>query len=79
MTEMELKLLVRQTVSETLISLGIDHNDPIEMQADFRHLREWRRSVNSVKRYGFMTAVGVVITGLLGAIWVGLRSMTNGS
>lgn len=70
MTEAEVRRIVTETVEQTLLRLGIDSTDPIELQADMKHLRDWRQSVNTVKKQSLMTAVGIVTTGILGLIWV---------
>ncbi|MBW3099276.1 hypothetical protein [Pseudohoeflea coraliihabitans] len=72
MTDDEVRKIVADTVAETLIRLGIDAHDPKEMQADMQHLRNWRQSVNTVKRQSLLTAVGVVTTGILGLIYMAL-------
>ena len=70
MTEAEIKRIVSETVNDTLMKLGIDAKDPIELQADMQHLRAWRESINTVKRQSLLTAVGVLTTGILGLIYV---------
>lgn len=70
MTEGEIKKIVSETVNETLLKLGIDASDPIELQADMQHLRAWRESVKTVKRQSLMTAIGIITTGILGLIYV---------
>lgn len=44
LTRDELKAIVRESVHETLVSLGIDSSDPIEVQKDFAHLRAAREA-----------------------------------
>lgn len=73
MTEAETRKVVAETVAETLLKLGIDATDPIELQKDMQHLRAWRESVATVKRQGMITAVGIIIAGVLGLIWVSIR------
>lgn len=73
MTEHELKKIVAEAVSETLLQLGIDASDPVEMQKDMAHLRAWRESVNTVKQQGLVTAIGILVAGALGLIWLALR------
>lgn len=73
MTESEIKKIVAETVVETLIRLGVDATDPIEVQKDFQHLRAWRNSINTVQRQGIMTAVGVLTVGVLGVIWLAIK------
>jgi hypothetical protein len=73
MTEHELKKIVAEAVAETLLQLGIDASDPVEMQKDMAHLRSWRESVATVKQQGLITAIGVITVGMLGLIWLGLK------
>lgn len=73
MTEHEIRKIVAETVAETLLKLGIDTADPIELQRDMQHLRQWRESIATVKRQGLITAVGIIIAGVLGLIWVSLK------
>lgn len=75
--QQQLDKLVSSSVKATLLSLGIAHNDPIEMQKDFQHLRDWRESMEQVKQKGMLTAVGILVTGALAAIWLGLKGFLN--
>jgi hypothetical protein len=72
-TREELKALMKETVEETFIMLGVKIDDPIEVQKDFQHLREWRLTTASIKAKAMIAAVGVVTTGALAAIWVGFK------
>jgi hypothetical protein len=80
MTEAEIKQIVTQSakaaVQETLLLLGVDVSKPEaiqEMQLDFAHTRKWRKSVETVQRQGLMAAVGVLVSGMAGAIYMALR------
>lgn len=66
MTEDEFKKVITSTVRETLTNLGCQTDDPIEMQKDFAHLREWRSSTDAIKKKGTLTAVGFIIAAILG-------------
>lgn len=79
MTENEVREIAqaaaRAAVHEMMITIGVDASKPeamIEMQKDFQSLREWRRSMESVRRHGLLTAVGVIVVGILGLIWMDL-------
>jgi hypothetical protein len=72
-TEHEVKKIVAEAVAETLLTLGIDTTDPVELQKDMAHLRAWRESVATVKRQSLVTAVGIVIAGVLGLLWLGFK------
>lgn len=73
MTEAEIRKVVADAVAETLLKLGIDAADPLELQRDMQHLRAWRESVDTVKRQGIITAVGILIAGMIGLVWVSIK------
>lgn len=73
MTEHEIRRIVSETVNETLTRLGVDTEDPLEFQRDLQHLRAWRESVATVKQQSLVTAVGIIIAGALGLMWLALR------
>lgn len=66
----------RNAVREVFLSLGIKLDDAIEVQADMRHLRSWRQSVEKVKTQSLMSAVIVITTGVLGLIWIAVKGPT---
>lgn len=81
LTEQEISLLVEGTakkaaeeaVAKTLLTFGFDAANPLEVQRDLQHLREWRQAVGTIKKQSLMTAVGILTAGVLGAIWFMLR------
>ena len=73
--EQDIRRIVRDSVRETLVELGISHDDPIEMQKDFQHLREWRLATAMIRRKGLLTILGLAIAGMAAALWVGLKQM----
>lgn len=77
MDEREVRKIVAEAVKETLVSLGIPADDPLEVQRDMQHLRAWRESVATVKRQGLMTAIGILTAGILGAIWMAFKGTGN--
>ena len=74
MTNLEVRTLIVDTVNTTLMQLGIEHNDPLEMQRDFQHLRDWRMSMERIKNRTVVTAVGVVVAAIMAALWIGLKA-----
>lgn len=76
MTEAEIIALVERTASEaaskavkeTLVALGLNVNDPFEVQADMQHLRAWRHSIGTVKKQGLLTAVGILVAGFIALV-----------
>lgn len=69
----EASALVSEAVRQTLLQLGIDSANPLEMQRDFQHLRQWRRAGEDLRGKGLMVLVSVFLTGLVGLLLVGVR------
>ncbi|SFI47557.1 phage terminase large subunit [Bradyrhizobium sp. Gha] len=44
-----------------------------EIRADFQHLRRWRKSVEQAQSYTFKAVISVIATGLMGAVWLGVK------
>jgi hypothetical protein len=64
----------KEAVRDMLERLGVDADDFVEVQKDFQHLRDWRLSVAAIKRQGLISAVGVLTMGMLGLIWMALKT-----
>ncbi|MCP4897729.1 MAG: hypothetical protein GY906_12215 [bacterium] len=75
LTKDEVDVVVTATVKKTLIAMGIDACDPIEMQRDFQMLRDWRKASTSVRAKILMTAIGLLTAGALGALLIGVKSV----
>lgn len=73
LTATQLRALVKETVEETLLTLGVDVEDPLEMQKDFKMMRDLREGVSVIRRSTIKTIIGVVITGALGLLWLGFK------
>lgn len=65
--------IVSKVVASVLNSLGIEDDDRKELRADFQHLRRWRKSVEQAQSYTFKAVITVVATGLMGAVWLGVK------
>jgi|SRR5260370_19920799 hypothetical protein len=65
--------LVTKTVATILISFGIEEGDRRELRADFQHLRRWRKSVEQAQSYTFRAVITIIVTGLVGAAWLGVK------
>ena len=63
--------LIRQAVTETLTTLGIDATQPIEVQKDMAHLRASRKGSETTKALVKKTAVPIIVVGVLAAVWGG--------
>jgi hypothetical protein len=67
--------VILKTVATILTSFGIEEEDRRELRADFQHLRRWRRSVEQAQSYTFKAVITVIVTGLVGAVWLGVKVM----
>lgn len=45
-----------------------------ELRADLAHLRRWRRSVEQAQSYTFKAMITVIVTGFVGAVWLGIKA-----
>jgi hypothetical protein len=66
--------VVLKAVATILTSFGIEEEDRKELRADFLHLRKWRKSVEQAQSYTFKTMITVIATGLVGALWMGIKA-----
>jgi len=67
--------VVLKAVATILTSFGMDEEDRAELKADFVHLRKWRKSVEQAQGFALKAAITVIVSGLLGALWLGLKTM----
>ena len=71
----DIDAIALKAVATTLTSFGIDEDDRRELRADLQHLRRWRKSVEQAQSYTFKAAITVIVAGLVGAIWLGVKVM----
>ncbi|MGC2810720.1 MAG: hypothetical protein WA303_10120 [Bradyrhizobium sp.] len=69
----DLDAVVLKTIANILTSFGIEEEDRRELRADFQHLRRWRKSVEQVQSYTFKAVITVIVTGFVGAVWLGAK------
>jgi hypothetical protein len=67
--------VVLKTIATILTSFGIEEEDRRELRADFQHLRRWRKSVEQAQSYTFKAVITIIVTGLVGAAWLGVKIM----
>lgn len=77
LTPEEARVIIRETVRESFLLLGVKLDDPIEVQKDFQHLREWRQTSESIKKKGMLAATGIIVSGLLAAVWIGIKEFLH--
>jgi ABC-type transporter Mla maintaining outer membrane lipid asymmetry permease subunit MlaE len=71
----DIDAIVSRTIVTILTSFGIDEEVRREIRADFQHLRRWRKSVEQAQSYTFKAVITVIVTGFLGAVWLGVKIM----
>ncbi len=69
----EIDAVVLRAMATILTSFGIEEEDRKELRADFEHLRRWRKSVEQAQTYTFKAVITVIVAGLVGAIWLGVK------
>lgn len=70
----EIDAIVLKTIATALTSFGINEDDRRNLRADLNYLRRWRESVEQAKNYTFRAVITVIVTGVLGAMWLGIRA-----
>ena len=66
-----------KTIATILLSFGIEEDDRKEVRADFEHLRKWRKSVETAQSYSFKIVITTIVTGFLGALWLGIQTILH--
>jgi hypothetical protein len=51
------------------------HPEAAKCQNPHRHLRRWRKSVEQAQSYTFKAVITVIVTGFVGAVWLGIKVM----
>jgi len=77
MTSEEAKAIAKAAATEAVHGafqrLGVDEDDWTEVQRDMAFIRSWRQSSDAVKRQGLLTAIGIIVAGGLGLIWLAVK------
>jgi hypothetical protein len=71
----DIDAVVLKTIATILTSFGIEEEDRKELRADFVHLRKWRKSVESTTSLAFKVIIGTLVSGFLGALWLGFKAL----
>jgi hypothetical protein len=71
----DIDAVISRTIATILTSFGIEEEDRKEIRADFVHLRKWRKSVEQAQTYTFKAILTVIATGVVGAVWMGVKAM----
>jgi hypothetical protein len=71
----DIDAVVLKAMATILTSFGIEEQDRRELRADFQHLRRWRKSVEQAQSYTFKAVITIIVTGFVGAVWLGVKAM----
>jgi hypothetical protein len=71
----EIEAIVSKAVIATLSRFGIEEDDHKEFRADMIHVRRWRKSVEQTQTYTFKAIVTVLVSGFIGVVWLGFKTM----
>lgn len=74
-SEPNMDAVALKTIATLLTSFGIEEEDRVELRADFQHLRRWRKSVEQAQSFTFKAIITIIVTGFLGALWLGVKTM----
>jgi hypothetical protein len=69
---------IHAALTQTFASVGItslSDRERDELKADFSHLRRWRKSVEQAQSTTMRAAIVVLVSGLGGAIWLGIKTL----
>jgi hypothetical protein len=71
--------IAARAVASVLTSFGMNADDKRELRADFTHLRRWRKSVEQAQGMTIKAIIVVIVSGLAGALWLGLKTILTRS
>lgn len=69
------RVLVRQTVHETLIGLGLDMREPNQLQADMYYLRKIRTGGEEMAKVMQRSAMTLTCTTVLYLLWEAIKRL----
>jgi hypothetical protein len=64
---------VTAIVREVLLQIGMGLDSPLDMQKDMAWVRAWRLTITRGAFAAIAAGAGLVATGLLWALWAGIR------
>jgi CTP:molybdopterin cytidylyltransferase MocA len=66
-----IRTVARDAVEQTLTTMGIDAENPLEVQRDMQHLRASRKGSENTRALVKKTAVPIICVGVIAAVWGG--------
>lgn len=68
---------VLKTIAAILTSFGINEDEQKDVRLDFQHLRRSRKAYELVQTTTFKAAIGVIVTSILAALWLGVQALLH--
>jgi hypothetical protein len=78
LTAEDVRQIVRQELERALTGVGLNTDDQAVQQADLIWLHEMRTTTQSAVRHAVTVAMGLIVTGLIGAVWAGVKFFLGG-
>lgn len=72
-----IRAAVREGIEDTLTKYGVDTTDPTAMQADMLYLRKSRTGSDEIIKWTKRSCIAAAISGLLLALWQGIKQLIN--
>lgn len=69
---------LRSEMRSSLIGFGVDAKTPLEFQADARFVRQLRKAHESYTARAVATLIGIIVTGTIALVIMGLASWVRG-
>lgn len=70
----EVRVIVKEAVKETLVSIGVDVDDATEVQKDMAYIRQFRKGSQSLRGNIIRTIVTILIPATLYLMWEAFKS-----
>lgn len=73
-----IRAAVREGIEDTLTKYGVDTADPNAMQADMLYLRKSRAGSDEIIKWTKRSCVAAAVSGLVVALWQGIKQLLHG-
>ena len=73
-----IRCAVREGIEDALTKYGLDTSDPNAMQADMLYLRKSRTGSDEIIKWTKRSCVAAAVSGLLVALWQGIKQLVHG-
>jgi hypothetical protein len=68
------KMVARETVVETFLTLGLDISNPISVQNQFVFLRNLQNTMREIRNVIIAAVIGATVSGGVYAFWTGFKA-----